>query len=442
MTSSAGAHDGTSTIIFLDVYADGTVEGTVEHPIVLLNELFGFDLDADISDATDIDGTQDVMRDFNANSFRIVADGESWPITFTDTVVIETENRLYAGYNFVVDRTFAEAPRAFDVTYTGIFDEVPGHVGFVVVRTDPKTGTFLNEVPVAGDENPVGTEFQTDLLTSNDTTSTVDLDDPNSIKALWGTIQLGMDHIFIGTDHILFLLVLLLPAVMLFSIARTWEPVPTFRGAMWRVLKIATMFTLAHSITLTLGGLEIIELAVETRRVGDRAVDHRRGGSQLATGVRQQGTPHRIRVRDLPWVWFRRSSLRVGSRPRAATPVAPRLQHRRRDRTGIHHRSPLSLAVPSSPDEVLPVDHEGRLNSPRSGRGYMGCRANIRTRPGDRFDPREVHTGAAGIRPDRRSDARVSGNPTVRGPERPSGTSTCYADARRRTPSRVFTIFS
>ena len=69
-----------------------------------------------------------------------------------------------------------------------------------------------------------------------------------------------MDHIFIGTDHILFLLVLLLPAVMLFSIARTWEPVPTFRGALSRVLKIATMFTLAHSITLTLGGLEIIEL--------------------------------------------------------------------------------------------------------------------------------------------------------------------------------------
>lgn len=260
MIAPAAAHDGTSTVVFLDIFADGTFEGTVEHPVVLLNELFDFDLDPDEADEADLDATQNVMRDFNTESLSITVDGQSVPITFTDTVIVETENRLYAGFNFVVDRTFDDPPRVFEVSYTGIFDEVPGHIGYVVVRTDPSTGTFRNDLPVAGSDVPQGTTFETDLLTTTDPTSSVDLDNPDSLKALWATIDLGMEHIFIGTDHILFILVLLLPAVMIFSLSRTWEPVPSFRAGLWRVLKIATAFTIAHSITLTLGGLEIVEL--------------------------------------------------------------------------------------------------------------------------------------------------------------------------------------
>ena len=245
----ASAHDGRSSVIFLDVYPDGTVEGQVEHPVDLLNDVFGFDLDPETASENDIAATQTVMLDFNTASLVITDGGGPWPITFTDTEVVETENQIYAGYNFVVDRTFDDAPRIFEVTYTGIFDTVPGHSGFVTIRTDPVSGVFLNEA-----------DFQPDLLSSSDPTSSVNLDDPSRTKALWGTIQLGMDHIFIGTDHILFVLVLLLPAVMLFSTTRSWEPMPSFTGALWRVVKIATMFTIAHSITLTLGGLEIVEL--------------------------------------------------------------------------------------------------------------------------------------------------------------------------------------
>jgi len=34
-----------------------------------------------------------------------------------------------------------------------------------------------------------------------------------------------------------------------------WQPTPSFLGALWRVLKIATFFTIAHSITFTLAGM-------------------------------------------------------------------------------------------------------------------------------------------------------------------------------------------
>ena len=69
----------------------------------------------------------------------------------------------------------------------------------------------------------------------------------------------GVWHIWIGYDHILFLVSLLLPAVLLRE-RRHWEPVARFRVAFWDVFKIVTSFTVAHSITLSLAALGVISL--------------------------------------------------------------------------------------------------------------------------------------------------------------------------------------
>lgn len=68
----------------------------------------------------------------------------------------------------------------------------------------------------------------------------------------------GVWHIWIGFDHILFLLSLLLPAVLAWQ-AR-WVPVASFREAFADVLKIVTAFTVAHSITLSLATLGLVSL--------------------------------------------------------------------------------------------------------------------------------------------------------------------------------------
>jgi hypothetical protein len=69
----------------------------------------------------------------------------------------------------------------------------------------------------------------------------------------------GVWHIWIGFDHILFLLSLLLPAVFA---ARhdAWVPAERFSTAFWDVFKVATSFTVAHSITLSLAALSVIQL--------------------------------------------------------------------------------------------------------------------------------------------------------------------------------------
>jgi hypothetical protein len=69
----------------------------------------------------------------------------------------------------------------------------------------------------------------------------------------------GVWHIWIGFDHILFLLSLLLPAVLVRR-EQHWEPAPSLKGSLFEVLKVVTAFTLAHSITLSLAVLGVITL--------------------------------------------------------------------------------------------------------------------------------------------------------------------------------------
>jgi HupE / UreJ protein len=69
----------------------------------------------------------------------------------------------------------------------------------------------------------------------------------------------GIWHIWIGFDHILFLLSLLLPAVLVHEAGR-WRGAARFGQALREVLWVVTSFTAAHSITLTLAALGIVSL--------------------------------------------------------------------------------------------------------------------------------------------------------------------------------------
>lgn len=98
----------------------------------------------------------------------------------------------------------------------------------------------------------------------------------------------GIRHIWIGLDHIFFLVTLLLASVLVKRIdggapidesehdstdedqliskpklikpQYQWLPVEGFKEAFWNIFKIVTIFTIAHSITLALASLDIITL--------------------------------------------------------------------------------------------------------------------------------------------------------------------------------------
>ncbi len=72
-------------------------------------------------------------------------------------------------------------------------------------------------------------------------------------------VREGVWHIWLGFDHILFLLSLLLPAVLVRR-NLSWQPTASFRHAFVGVAKVVTAFTAAHSITLSLAALGVIAL--------------------------------------------------------------------------------------------------------------------------------------------------------------------------------------
>lgn len=67
----------------------------------------------------------------------------------------------------------------------------------------------------------------------------------------------GLWHIWIGFDHILFLLALLLPAALWWENGR-WRPAAAVRPVLLDTAAIVTAFTLAHSLTLTLAVLGVV----------------------------------------------------------------------------------------------------------------------------------------------------------------------------------------
>lgn len=74
-----------------------------------------------------------------------------------------------------------------------------------------------------------------------------------------GFVAEGIHHILIGTDHVLFLLALLLPAVLVAGAAGRREAATQWRPMLAEVLKIVTAFTAAHSVTLALAVLDIVD---------------------------------------------------------------------------------------------------------------------------------------------------------------------------------------
>jgi len=125
------------------------------------------------------------------------------------------------------------------VGYDLMFDIDPQHRGLIDVRRD-------NEV-YSGVMTPETKELK------------FGADTENLRDTILSYIHQGAHHIWIGYDHILFLVTLLLPAVLTRA-KNKWLPVDDLAGAFWGIAKVVTAFTLAHSVTLSIAAFGIIEL--------------------------------------------------------------------------------------------------------------------------------------------------------------------------------------
>jgi hypothetical protein len=81
----------------------------------------------------------------------------------------------------------------------------------------------------------------------------------SSLSGFAGAFRLGMRHISEGTDHIMFLLALLLPAPLLARGCRWGRSATTF-DSLRHILGIVTAFSVGHSLTLALAASGIVHV--------------------------------------------------------------------------------------------------------------------------------------------------------------------------------------
>ncbi len=136
------------------------------------------------------------------------------------------------------------------VRYSALFDVDPTHRG--LVQWSP--GGAANAAAVTARVFASGSAQQNLALAA-----------PSAWETVRQYIAEGTWHIWIGFDHILFLLALLLPAVLVRRSGFSESTLHTtgasrFSEVFKDVLKVVTAFTIAHSITLSLAALQIISL--------------------------------------------------------------------------------------------------------------------------------------------------------------------------------------
>jgi len=168
---------------------------------------------------------------------RIMADGGACRLAPGDLLIDDHSDGAYAVLRF--EAQCPVAPRSIEVGYSLLFDIDPSHRG--LLRLDANGSS------------------RSAVLSPDRAVQTFALAETSRLATFLQFIEDGVHHIWIGYDHMLFLISLLLPSVLLRRDGH-WIPVGTLRGALWSVLAIVTAFTLSHSITLTLSALGIIGL--------------------------------------------------------------------------------------------------------------------------------------------------------------------------------------
>ncbi len=176
-----------------------------------------------------------------------------WLTTIEKIVVTEDKDSIIGKYKEVIV-FFSLKPaelvsvRNFLFEYDVIIHQVINHKIFVSVQED-----WLNGIQGQNKAEQIGI-IALDIPTGKYYPLQIKLDDGSWYKGTKAMFDLGMEHIKEGTDHLLFLIVLLLPAMLQLKNDQ-WGSFGGLKFSLFKLIKIITAFTIGHSCTLLVGTL-------------------------------------------------------------------------------------------------------------------------------------------------------------------------------------------
>jgi hypothetical protein len=237
-SASALAHKPSDSYLALGV--DGAVVRG-QWDIALRDLEFAIGLDADGNGEITWGELRAKRSEIEAYAFsrlKINSDGKTCATSNTEFLVDGHSDGAYAVLRFDAD-CGGRVPASVEIAYSLFFDLDPTHRGLLRFERNgaAQTGVLSPERPKLA--------FRAG--------------ESSRLSQFFDYLREGTWHIWIGFDHILFLLSLLLPSVFIFR-KKEWKAAAHFRDPFWDVLKVVTSFTVAHSITLSLAALSVISL--------------------------------------------------------------------------------------------------------------------------------------------------------------------------------------
>ncbi|MFD4503645.1 HupE/UreJ family protein [Streptomyces sp. NPDC058457] len=143
--------------------------------------------------------------------------------------------------------------------YDVIVHQVVTHTVLVSVRQDWATGKVADDGH--DDATQVGV-IRIDTRTMTIAPLTVNLEDASIWSGTYAMFQLGAHHILEGTDHLLFLLILLLPAPLL-ATGNRWRGLASTRTAVGRIGRTTLAFTVGHSVALAVSAFGRLDIPAQ-----------------------------------------------------------------------------------------------------------------------------------------------------------------------------------
>lgn len=258
------AHNPDQSYIYLRVYEFNGIEGKFDCHVNDINAALGLDLDKYATDE-EFEPHLERLKAYLLEHSGFSSKYGKHKVIFTgERTRIRTTTGYFWNLRFYLDN-METVPDELTVTYDPFLeDDSNPQQNMLGMEYNWKAGLINNETIFALDFSRDGT------------TQTLNLVETGLWKGFMAMVRQGVWHIWIGIDHILFLLALILPSVVRrvrenaeevgdgnpkFAGSKWyWKPVARFKPAFMYILKIVTFFTIAHTITLSLGALGIVNL--------------------------------------------------------------------------------------------------------------------------------------------------------------------------------------
>jgi hypothetical protein len=239
--AGALAHRASDSFLALAETGDGTLEG---HWDVALDDLhYALGLDDGDGDLRwgELRAREGEVVELARSGLRFTRAGAACALRSQPLALVRLSDGLYARVPFLLRCAGGDAHIALSESLLAEVDR--DHRVLVRVGQGAQARS-----QVLGRSQPALTLAQSDQASAHAT----------ALRAAAAQIARGLRHIFEGSDHIAFLLVLLLPAVF-----RRHEQLAGLRPLALEIAKVVTAFTLAHSLTLSLAALGFLRTSAD-----------------------------------------------------------------------------------------------------------------------------------------------------------------------------------